>query len=98
MAALVRSDDSSVQTARTGRPYRVERLFTVRCGALLSLRLGAAALGVLVPAFRVGEAAFLLTGPTLMAAFGLDSLPHNRVVLCADEGVAPPLGRAKDLY
>ena len=32
-----------------------------------------------------------------MAALGLDSLPDNRVVLCADKGVAPPVGRAKDV-
>ena len=32
-----------------------------------------------------------------MAALGLDSLPDNRVVLCADKRVAPPVGRAKDV-
>jgi hypothetical protein len=32
-----------------------------------------------------------------MAALGLDSLPDNRVVLCAGKGVAPPVGRAKDV-
>jgi hypothetical protein len=32
-----------------------------------------------------------------MPALGLDFLPDNRVVLCADKGVAPPVGWAKDL-
>ena len=32
-----------------------------------------------------------------MAALGLDFLPDNRVVLCADKRVAPPVGRAKDV-
>jgi hypothetical protein len=63
---------------------------------LLRLRLGAAAFGVRVPVFRVGVAPLLLARPTLMAALGLDFLPDNRVVLCADKGVAPPVGRAKD--
>jgi hypothetical protein len=32
-----------------------------------------------------------------VAAFGLDFLPDNRVVLCAVKGVAPPVGRAEDV-
>ena len=42
-------------------------------------------------------ASFLLAGPTLVAALGLDFLPDNRVVLCAGKGVAPPVGRAEDI-
>jgi len=58
---------------------------------------GAAASGVLVPAFRVSVAPFLLASPTLMASLGLDLLPDRRVVSCPDKGIAPPVGRAKDL-
>ena len=97
MAAQFRSGDSSVETAETRRPFRVERLFAVPCGALLSLRLGAAALEVRVPQLRVAVAPCILAGPALMPALGLDFLPDNRVVLCADKGVPPPVGRAKDL-
>jgi len=64
---------------------------------LLSLRLRAAAFEVRVPELRVTVAPCILAGPALMPALGLDFLPDNRVVLCADKGVAPPVGRAKDL-
>jgi hypothetical protein len=50
-----------------------------------------------VPAFRVSVAPFLLASPTLMASLGLDLLPDRRVVSCPDKGIAPPVGRAKDL-
>ena len=69
----------------------------VRCGVLPRLRLRGPAFGVGVPAFRVGVAPFLLMCPALVPALRLDLLPDNRVVLCADKGVAPPVGWAKDL-
>jgi hypothetical protein len=97
MAAKFRSGDSSVETTGTGRPFRVERLFADPYGVLLSLRLRAAAFEVRVPELRVAVAPCILAGPALMAALGLDFLPDNWVVLCADKGVAPPVGRAKDL-
>ena len=63
----------------------------------MRLRLRALAFEVRVPAFRVGVAPFLLACPALVPALSLDLLPDNRVVLCADERVAPPVGWAKDL-
>jgi hypothetical protein len=42
-----------------------------------SLRLSGIVLGVRL-AFRVGAAPFLLAGPTLMSALGLDFLPDHR--------------------
>ena len=89
MAAQLRSGESSVETAGTGRPVRVERLFADPGGVLLSLRLRAAAFEVRVPELRVAVAPCILAGPALMPALGLDFLPDNRVVLCADKGVAP---------
>jgi hypothetical protein len=50
-----------------------------------------------VPEFRVAVAPCILARPALVLALSLDLLPDNGVVLCADKGVAPPVGWAKDL-
>ena len=79
------------------RPFRIEWLFTIRCGVLVRLRLRALAFEVRVSEFRVAVTPCILVCPTLVPALSLDLLPDNRVVLCADKGVAPPVGWAKDL-
>jgi hypothetical protein len=61
------------------------------------LRRRALAFEVRVPEFRAAVASCILACPALVPALSLDLLPDNRVVLCADEGVAPPVGWAKDL-
>jgi hypothetical protein len=75
----------------------VEWLFGVRCGVLLRFRLRAPDFGVSVPAFGVGVAPCLLACPALVLALSLDLLPDNRVVLCANKRVVPPVGWAEDL-
>jgi hypothetical protein len=44
-----------------------------------------------------GVASCLVACPALVPALSLDLLPDNRVVLCANKRVAPPVGWAKDL-
>jgi hypothetical protein len=61
------------------------------------LWLRALAFEVRVPDFRVAVAPCILASPALVPALSLDLLPDNRVVLCADKGVAPPVGWAKYL-
>jgi hypothetical protein len=61
------------------------------------LRLLALAFEVRVSEFRVAVTPCILVCPALVPALSLDLLPDNRVVLCADKGVAPPVGWAKDL-
>jgi len=97
MAAQFRSGDSSVETTGTGRPFRAERLVADRGGVRLSLGLRTAAFEVRVPELRVTVAPCILAGPALMPALGLDFLANNRVILRASKGIAPPVGRAKDL-
>ena len=86
-----------VRLLGTGRPFRIEWLFAVGCGVLVRLRLRALAFEVRVPSSRLAVVPCILACPALVPALSLDLLPDNRVVLCTDQGVAPPIGRAKYL-
>ena len=83
--------DSSVETAWwRGRPFASRWLFAVRVECSRGSGCAPSTFGVRVSVFRVGVAPCILVCPTLMPALGLDFLPDNRVVLCADKGVSRP--------
>ena len=95
--AKLRPTDSAemVRLLGTGGSFRIEWLFAVRCAVLLRLWLRALAFEVRVPSSRLAVVPCILPAPALVPTLGLDLLPDNRVVLCADKGIAPPLGWAK---
>jgi hypothetical protein len=62
---------------------------------LVRLQLYALAFEVRVPSSRLAVVPCILAYPAFVPVLSLDLLPDNRVVLCADKGVAPSVGWAK---
>jgi hypothetical protein len=79
----------------TGRRFRIERLFAVRCGVLVRLWLRALGFEVGVSGSWLAMVSCILACPALVAALSLGLLPNNRVVWGAGKGVAPPVGWAE---